>query len=425
MHALLSLSLLFMLNFCYAYDPVKLKLVVSGEPFPFTKACNYLDGSGDMVWLDQPGRGRVFRRSTGTFIDTLIDISPYGGLNLTNPNLASGAQTGLLGCAFNPKRKSEFYTFYNAYSNLEGYDNLATISRWQLDPNNRNKVAINSEVVLEQIPMPTDRHNGGAITFMNDGANNCGKDDDYLYVGIGDGIKPIETNPDFINSPQNWSEYRGSILRLDVNSISADSEKQYSIPRSNPFGNLNLAKGVRQPTYCSVKNCNLWCGDVGENKWEEINKIKGDNKGDAADYGWKILEGPDCVVPGCTPPNDYVSPVAYYPHVNSLTESEKINGTSIIWGFFYQGDKLDGLRDDAILGDLGFDTTGAFSGGKFFRLRKNNDGDWVIKNLKLSNPEAFTGRALIALAEDVDHEIWVSALNVFTNPPTAEIWKLK
>ena len=89
----------------------------------------------------------------------------------------------------------------------------------------------------------------------------------------------------------------GSILRINVSSL------PYTIPKDNPFVNHSqwhpeiYAYGLRNPWKCSYDRGDsrgrgkgrLFCGDVGQNRFEEIDIIvKGGN------YGWRAFEGNSC-----------------------------------------------------------------------------------------------------------------------------------
>lgn len=95
----------------------------------------------------------------------------------------------------------------------------------------------------------------------------------------------------------------GKVLRIDVDG-SDSSGKQYRTPPDNPFlGDPDArpevyAYGVRNMWRCSVDRGDLvsrygrgriFCGDVGQNRYEEIDIIvKGGN------YGWRAKEGFEC-----------------------------------------------------------------------------------------------------------------------------------
>ena len=94
----------------------------------------------------------------------------------------------------------------------------------------------------------------------------------------------------------------GSILRIDVDNYSADTA--YSIPPDNPFVNESNSKpeiyayGLRNPWRCSVDRGDritgegrgrVFCGDVGQNRFEEVDIIES-----GGNYGWRAYEGNTC-----------------------------------------------------------------------------------------------------------------------------------
>jgi glucose/arabinose dehydrogenase len=160
-------------------------------------------------------------------------------------------------------------------------------------------------------------------------------------VSFGDGGLRNDPNA----NGQNRAQLLASILRIDVNSKAEG--RNYAIPADNPFvGKQGIrpeifAYGLRNPWRISFdKNTGrLWCGDVGQELWEEINIIeKGKN------YGWSNREGyhafgnrPD--VEGVATPTD---PIWEYDH--SV-------GKSITGGRVYNSDRLPTLKGKYVYAD--------------------------------------------------------------------------
>lgn len=107
-----------------------------------------------------------------------------------------------------------------------------------------------------------------------------------------------------VQSFSSWfrSALLGKVLRIDVNNN--DRGPLYRIPHDNPFKDEACSRpevyayGVRNMWRCSVDRGDsqtkegkgrIFCGDVGQNKFEEIDIIeKGRN------YGWRAREGFAC-----------------------------------------------------------------------------------------------------------------------------------
>ncbi len=188
----------------------------------------------------------------------------------------SGGEKGLLGLAFHPAYKSngKFYVNYTT-GNLYTHISEFTVSA---DPDAGDP---GSERLLFEVYQPEDNHNGGMIAFGPDG---------FLYIGLGDG------GGDPYRNGQNPKTPLAAILRIDVNGT--QDTLQYKIPEDNPFADATdgtrreiWAYGLRNPWRFSFdrEKGTLWCGDVGQGKWEEVDIIeKGKN------YGWNIMEGFHC-----------------------------------------------------------------------------------------------------------------------------------
>ena len=266
--------------------------------------------------------------------------------------VVSGGERGLLGLAFPPDYAATgfFFVYYTAAG--PGGLGVSRVSRFRVssDPDSADAA---SEVVLIEMSQRRANHNGGGLDF--DDAGN-------LYVGVGD---EGGAGDDFDNA-QDLTTPHGSILRIDP-SQNTTSPPYYGIPADNPFAvNLNgwrpeiWAWGLRNPwriAWDSVTGT-LWVGDVGQDAWEEIDRIAS-----PGNFGWDCREGGHAFVPlpGQDPPSDscgvrtaadFVDPVAEYSHADG---DESITG-----GFVVRGGALPGLEGRYVFAD--------FVSGRLFAL---------------------------------------------------------
>lgn len=255
------------------------------------------DGSGRLFVIEKEGAIRVVE--SGVLLDRpFLDLR--GGVALGN-------EQGLLGMVFEPGRPDRFYTNYTDRSGT------TIISRWRVtdDPTLADG---DSEEVLLRVPQPAANHNAGHLAFGPDG---------YLWIGLGDGGAAA----DRFGNGQNLSTWLGSMLRIDVS-----GEQGYTIPADNPYVNGGGAPeiwaiGLRNPWRYSFDPATgqLWLADVGQNRIEEVNRVGAQQA--ALNYGWPMMEGPDCFQSGCSA-DGLVLPVTSYDH--SV-------GCSITGGNVYRG----------------------------------------------------------------------------------------
>jgi glucose/arabinose dehydrogenase len=198
-----------------------------------------------------------------------------------------------------------------------------------------------SETILLTVDQPFNNHNGGHLAFGPDG---------MLYIALGDGGS--SGDPD--NNAQNTRSLLGKILRIDVSGGAA-----YTIPTDNRWaGNARCttgagptecpeihAYGLRNPWRFSFDGStgDLWAADVGQNAWEEIDRIVA-----GGNFGWRIREGAHCFNPptGCPTQNNgdaLIDPVAEYDH--GL-------GGSVTGGYVYRGTSLAALTGRYVFGDF-------------------------------------------------------------------------
>ncbi|XP_053478620.1 HHIP-like protein 1 isoform X1 [Ictalurus furcatus] len=283
-------------------------------------------------------------------------------LNLTKAVLTSpwaGDERGFLCIALHP-RFSMVKKAYVYYSVSVSKQERIRISEFLLSDTDMNMLDHSSERTLLELVEPASNHNGGQLLFGLDG---------YLYIFIGDGGKAGDPFGKFGNS-QNKSTLLGKALRIDVDNN--DDGAPYSIPSDNPFIGEKETKpeiyayGVRNMWRCSIDRGDpitgqgqgrMFCGDVGQNKYEEVDMIeKGGN------YGWRAKEGFSCYDNKlCLNSSlDDILPIFAYPH--------KI-GRSVTGGYIYRGCEMPNLNGLYIFGD--------FMSGRLMSLNENPDtGKW-------------------------------------------------
>ena len=308
-------------------------------------------GSGDLIVVEQPGRIRTIRQQ---------QLHPQPFLDITE-KVFFGGERGLLGLAFHPDFPSNGRLFVNYTRTPDG----ATVIAEYQGTNSRLPAPSVSERILLVIPQPYGNHNGGMIAFGPDG---------FLYIGMGDG----GAGGDPGNRGQDPTSLLGKILRIDVN-----QEHPYSIPRDNPFaqqpqGQAIYAMGFRNPWRFSFdrRSGDLWVGDVGQNQWEEIDRVElGKN------YGWRLMEGNHCFNPptGCLP-SHLSLPVTEYQNTSPRC--------AITGGYVYRGKGIPELRGRYLFAD--------FCSGEIMRLEGTNIEVLLDTDLNISS-----------LGEDGDGELYV------------------
>ncbi len=232
-------------------------------------------GDDRICVVEQPGR-----------IICLQSGNPTVLLNITGVVNDADWEQGLLGLAFHPMftETGRFFVTYTTYD--DGTLRLAEFNATVNGTGFRDHADTDSERILLEVAQPYRNHNGGHLEFGPDG---------YLWLGLGDGGK----YSDAFGNAQNLETLKGSLLRLNI-----DEGDPYSIPLDNPFsdggGRAEIwAYGFRNPWKFSFdrETGELWLGDVGQDKWEEINIVeRGGN------YGWAYYEGNHC----------YESPFEFY-----------------------------------------------------------------------------------------------------------------
>lgn len=243
-----------------------------------------------------------------------------------------GNYTGLFSFAFHPNYASNGF-FYVYYINRDGDIH---IERHQASADRSRADAASGKTLL--IIKPTgpgpDIHYGGQLSFGPDGK---------LYMAVGDGGFP--------SSAQDKGSLLGKMVRIDV-----DAGEPYGIPSDNPFVGQAGARGeiwalgLRNPWRWSIDHQTglIYIGDVGENRWEEINVVPLSQAG--INYGWPIMEGTSCR-PESAECNraGLTLPTVVYPV--SRAGGDATAGCSVTGGYVYRGSRLPGLGGEYFYGD--------------------------------------------------------------------------
>ena len=235
---------------------------------------------------------------------------------------SSGGERGLLGLAFHPNYASNGY-FYVNYTDNSGN---TVIARYKVSAN-PDVADPSSEQIMMTVTQPFSNHNGGMLAFS--------PNDDYLYIGMGDGGSGYDPG----NRAQDGQTELGKLLRIDVGNGTI-----FTAPASNPFNSdssvldIIWAEGFRNPWRFSFDrlNGNLYIGDVGQDTREEISFQAGTSLG-GENYGWRCMEGNACTgLSGCTCDDPVlIKPIYDYTHAGG--------NCAVTGGYVYRGTAIPAL----------------------------------------------------------------------------------
>jgi glucose/arabinose dehydrogenase len=286
------------------------------------------DGGGRLFVVEQTGRIKII--AGGNTLAT-----PF--LNLAH-RVSHGGEQGLLGLAFHPSYPTRPYIYVN-FTDQRGY---TIVNRYTVS-SNPNVINPASGVRILTIAQPYANHNGGHMAFGPDG---------FLYIGMGDG----GSGGDPGNRAQRTDTLLGKMLRIGVNRTSRLGN--YAVPAGNPYvGKTGLdqiwSRGLRNPWRFSFDRANgqLWIADVGEGRWEEVNRssrVGTTPAGRGANYGWRVLEGRACFNPssGCSTSGKQM-PQAVYGHAVTGEDNCSVTG-----GYVYRGSAYPALVGGYVFGDF-------------------------------------------------------------------------
>ena len=320
-----------LLNFIF--PNIGAKKIASGFDKP-TYICSFPNHNNYHLVLEQNGTIKIIKNNQ-ILRTYFLDIR-----DRVHKPLFPGDEMGLLGFAFDPNYIKNNYIYIH-YNDKE--DNTI-VSRFEVLDGFANKL---SEKNILKLKQPYMNHNGGTISFGEDG---------YLYIGLGDGGSAGDPE----KRAQDLTNLFGSILRIDIN-----VESNYLIPKDNPFINIDNVKseiwsyGLRNPWRFSFDKLtgDMIIGDVGQYLWEEINFESFPSKG-GKNYGWNILEGNHCYPEDSECDSDgLIMPIFEYPNNANYAKTlfgikqPNMDGCSITGGYVYRGNDLKDIYGKYIFGD--------------------------------------------------------------------------
>ncbi|MFK7918673.1 MAG: PQQ-dependent sugar dehydrogenase [Ilumatobacter sp.] len=262
-------------------DPAPITTLPGPLPTPTVSLIEITQFNEPVEATGAPGDTRLFVvERTGTVIavddesnEVVLDIAEVAATTFTD----DGGEQGMLGLAFHPERELAYVHFTDA-------DGNTVVGEFAHDPTTYVFDTTSFRQVLS-IDQPATNHNGGELVFGPDG---------FLYVGVGDGGSADD--PD--RTALDVSSRLGKILRIDP--LPADGDP-FTAPDDNPFVEVEGADptvwtlGLRNPWKFSFDSLtgDLWIGDVGQNRLEEVDlapAVNGRDAGRGVSFGWSAFE---------------------------------------------------------------------------------------------------------------------------------------
>jgi glucose/arabinose dehydrogenase len=330
-------------------------LALSAQPTPVTRGLPALTDVA--ATASEPGRLYVVEQAGVIQIVEKGRVRPRPFLDIRSL-VSAGGERGLLSVAFHPQYAKN-RLFYVDYTDTEGNTRV-------VEYRSSGAGAIPSSVrqlFFERQPFPN--HNGGQLAFGPDG---------LLYIGLGDGGSGGDPN----NNGQTFTTQLAKIWKLDVNR-----------PSARP---LLVAYGLRNPWRFSFDRAtgDLYIGDVGQNKWEEIDYVPRAQLGRLMNFGWAVYEGKESYDSSreLDPRGRLVWPIQVYGHDA---------GCSVTGGFVYRGRARRDLVGRYFYGD--------YCSGTVWSVRVRNGTPTAARR------EAFKIPGLTSFGEDARGSLYAVSEN--------------
>jgi len=383
MKYLVSVSLLLLLSLAGNAQPQ-----ISYQPFAegFVMPVDMAHAGDDRLFVaERSGIIRIISGSTA---------SPVPFLDIRNKTSTDGDR-GLLSIAFHPEYKTNgyFFVYYTEKTSSLPSSGAITIERYKISVN-PDKIDSLSGTIIISINKPVGMdgttfkdHNGGDMNFGADG---------LLYFATGDGGKEVgmAAPSDPYNNAQNRQSLLGKLLRINVNQPNANPEM--------------IALGLRNPWRWSFDKAtsDIWIGDVGHYKWEEIDFIRNTAKAEKPKYnemnfGWRCYEAYEAYNTSMCGNTKLDFPVHRYVNLRSAGGPP----ASVTGGFVYRGTAYPSLYGYYVAADM-------YSGEIHFVKDNGNSGFFNFRQ-----PGTTTG--IVSFAEGHNGQLY--AISIFSG----KIFKVK
>ncbi len=330
--------------------------VVTGLSLP-TAMCP-IPGDNQRLLVIEQHTGKIRVILNGVLQSTAL--ATVGGIS-------TGNEQGLVGIVCHPDFATNGWIFINCTNSAGNTE----IRRLHVPSGSSIADAYNAttDLVLAY-NQPESNHNGGWLAFGPDGK---------LYIGAGDG-GGSDDNHGTIGNAQDLSSPLGKILRYTVTgsgTLVPPSDNPYA-GVAGKFGGI-WVYGLRHPWRCSFDRSTgeLWIGDVGQNNYEEIDRLAaGENN---VNFGWRMREGthPNANRTGDTNPGNLREPVLDY---------DRTAGSCVIGGHVYRGAAIPSLVGTYLFADYG--------GNKFY--------SWTAATNRVDRKSELVGSNSISPVVSID-----------------------
>ncbi len=270
--------------------------------------------------------GRVFvaeRKGVLKVFDGLTDSTPDVVLDIRD-KVFNGGDRGLLGLAIHPAFPAIPYVYilYSAAQAPDGgtYPNdgssctggvnggycfiTGRLSRLNVDASNQ-LVGPEQPLIERQWCQQYASHSIGDLVFGADGMLylSAGDGASYVFADQGDSFAADAGNPcgdpqgqggalrsQDLLTPSDSMTFSGSLLRLDP--LDGTAPPDNPLFNRLPAADRVVAVGLRNPFRMTMRpgTSELWIGNVGWNKWEEIHRLPDAHQSPVTNFGWPCWE---------------------------------------------------------------------------------------------------------------------------------------